>query len=700
LEEKEIATTTSRSRVSSGYGRLDEVLKGGFLAGTAIVLSAPASDEVPLLIGNFLKASKEQALLICRTISSAQTITQNKGENVQSLVCSDKPVSPTRNIIPGKGIENLTDVNLQIGEAIASAQPKRLVIDILSDILLRHKALQTRKWLTELLERLRSKDITTLTVLNPYMHSVEDVQAIVDLFDGNIEMFEKESAGEIRKYLRIKWMHGTETTEKEFPLEGLAPERKGTRDRRQDVPGAGLDKRRIAILPFTNLSSNPEDGYFADGMTEELIDRLAQVKSLKIIARTSVMTYKKQEKKISEIARELEVGTLIEGSVRKAGNRVRVTVQLINAGTEEHLWSSHYDNNLDDIFAVQSEIAEKVAGELKTQLLDSEKQTLEKKPTENTAAYSFFLRGRELLREETEILVRQALSLFEKAIELDPNFARAYVGVADCHQWLDGSGCEPDDIALPIVKASLARAIDLDPNLPEAHASFCAMLFNVDDDLRSEAEARRALELNSSLPDPHNMLGELAALKGDQEEMVRQIETAYRLDPIRPHFIWLLGMAYLWTGREEEALEHWKKTEHLAPAGTYRGMVEYHLIKGDIDKAKEFYAKAEKLEPTRPWLIWVGGVIAALEYDRERAFLAIKKIEDAKVGPVCLNYIGYIYHALGDLDSYFEYMNNALEIHALVTLPPMYSPLFARARSDPRYLKLVEKARRQGGLTN
>ncbi len=213
-----------RAKVSTGYGRLDEALQGGLLAGSAIVLSAPASDEVPLLVGNFIRASKEQGLLICRTLSSAETITQNMGENVRSLVCSDKPVSPARSIIPGKGIENLTDLNLQIGEVIASTQPKRLVIDILSDILLRHKALQTRKWATELLERLRSKGITTLAVLNPYMHSAEDVQAIIDLFDGNLEIFEQNVEGMLKKFLRVKWMHGVEIAEKEFLLIDLAPQ--------------------------------------------------------------------------------------------------------------------------------------------------------------------------------------------------------------------------------------------------------------------------------------------------------------------------------------------------------------------------------------------------------------------------------------------------------------------------------------------
>ena len=326
-------------------------------------------------------------------------------------------------------------------------------------------------------------------------------------------------------------------------------------------------------MPLKNMSPDPNDEYFADGMTEELITSLSRVRQLTVIARTSVMKYKGSEKSASDVGKELNVGSLIEGSVRKAGNRVRITAQLIDTSTEGHLWAENYDKNLDDIFAVQSEIAEKVVGELKNQLLDSEKRTLEKKPTENTEAYTCFLRGRELYKEETETSFRQALSLFEKAIVLDPKFAKAYVVVADCHQSLVASGCEHDDIGLPIVNTSLERAIELDPNLPEAHASLCGMFFNADDSVRSEAEAKRTLELNPSLPDPHNILSELAALRGDQGEMVKQMEAAYRLDPIRPHLIWLLGVAYLYTGREQEALEHWKKTEQLAPAPGYRGMV-------------------------------------------------------------------------------------------------------------------------------
>jgi len=461
---------------------------------------------------------------------------------------------------------------------------------------------------------------------------------------------------------------------------------------------SSLEKTRLAVLPFTNMSPDPNDQYFADGITEEIISIVSGISGLSVISRTSVMGYKGTTKKLGEIGRELDVGSILEGSFRKAGNRIRVTAQLIDVAGDKHLWAQNYDKTLDDIFAVQSEIAEKVAGELKIRLVESEKRTLEKKPTENTEAYTFFLRGRELYREETETSLRQAISLFEKAIELDPKFARAYVGLAECHQWLANYGHEPYDISLSIVKTSLERAIGLDPNLPEAHASLSEMFFNIDDLPDSEAEARKALELNPSLPETYAMLSELTALKGDQGEMVRQIETAYRLDPIRPRFIWLVGSAYFYAGREQEALELWKKTEQLTPAPTYRGMTEYYLIKGDLEKAREFNAKVEKLEPTNPRITWMGGVIAAMEGDRERALLVIRKIEDAKMGPISFNYIGYIYHALGDLDSYFEYMNKALEAHMLTPSTMMYSPLFARARADPRYPELVEKNRKQCGL--
>ena len=459
-----------------------------------------------------------------------------------------------------------------------------------------------------------------------------------------------------------------------------------------------LNVKRVAVLPFANMSPDPDDEYFADGMTEELIDRLAQVKEIEVIARTSVMSYKRKEMKVSEIALELDVGSVVEGSVRKAGNRVRVTAQLINGTTQGHLWSAHYDGNLDDIFGVQSEIAEKVAGELMVRLVETEKRTIEKKPTENMQAYSHFLRGRELLRVGGEANDRQALTLFEKAVELDPNFARAHVGVAEAHQTLATVGFESWDVMFPAVRASLGRALELDPELAEVHSSLALLHLNEDDLPGTELEAKRALELNPSLPEAYYVLMDVAGIKGKREEMVRNIETAYRLDPVSLNYIGLLGSQYLWMGREHDALEHMRKTEHLAPVQTYRNMAEYYLTKGDLEKAREMHAKFEKLRPTSPWVIYMGGFIDAVAGNREKALEAIKRIEERKMGAVTYNQVALVYYALGDMDSYFESQNRALEGHTLAAAEVMYSPLLVKSRDDPRYEELVKKLRAQNGL--
>jgi len=682
-----------RTKVSTGYSRLDEALHGGFVAGSMVVLNAPAGDEAPIILRNFLK-SEQPSLLICRNLSSAQVIVPDAAGGTMCLICSDKPVSAAKGILPGKGIENLTDLNLQINEALTSIQPKRLALDILSDVLLRHKALQTRKWLNELLERLRARGITTLAIINPHMHGPEESQAIVDLFDGNLEVLEKDVGGTLRRFLRIKWMHGIEVGEKELPLIDLTADAQVLSQRARPT----FDKLRVAVLPLKNMSPDPNDEYFADGMTEELLTSLSGVRQLNVIARTSVMGYKGTTKKVREIGRELEVGSVLEGSVRKAGNKVRITAQLIDVSTESHLWAQNYDRQLDDVFAIQSEIAEKVAGELKIRLVDSEKKALEKKPTENTEAYTYFLKGRELFRQDTEGSLKQGLNLFEKAIELDPKFAKAYVGVADCHLFLGTGGYETFDVCTSAAKAALDHALTLEPDLPEAHASLAYLNYSEDNLPGTEVEARRALELNPNLPEPYGYLSELAATQGDLAEAVRLNEAGYRLDPIRPLNVQRLAAEYVWAGREQDALELLKKTEQLAPAFTYRGMTEYYLIKGDVEKAGEFYARVEKLEPKNPRILWMGGYIAALKGDRETALLTIKRIEDLKGGEVRFNLIAYVYYALGDLDSFFEYMNKAMEAHVVIPSPLMHSPLLAKARADPRYVELLEKLRKQTGL--
>jgi adenylate cyclase len=456
------------------------------------------------------------------------------------------------------------------------------------------------------------------------------------------------------------------------------------------------DTHRIAVLPFANMSPDPNDEYFADGMTEELIDRLAQVKGLEVIARTSVMSYRKKEKTVSEIAKELQVGTVVEGSVRKAGTRVRVTAQLINGASQGHLWSSHFDGSLEDIFAVQSEIAEKVAGELKVQLLQSEKKTLEKRPTESMEAYNYFLRGRELLREGSEPSLRQALGLFERAVELDQSFARAYEGQAECLVTMGNDGYEPYDQANIKAEHTVKKALDLDPELAEAHATLAYVYFGEDRAISCESEAKRALELNPNISDAYRELCFISLLKGDLDQGTMYLETAWRLDPLRSFYIERLGQLYFYTGKEDEALRFWEKNRQLAPAATYRSMTEYYASKGDYDKAKEFFGLAKKLEPTHHWVSWMEAFIAAKMGDKDGALKSMKTLEsNFDMSVDLINNIAFIHYALDDLDSYFAYVLKATEQGSLRFIYVMYSPLFAKGRDDPRYKVVLEGLRKK-----
>jgi adenylate cyclase len=207
------------------------------------------------------------------------------------------------------------------------------------------------------------------------------------------------------------------------------------------------EKRRIAVMPFTNISPDPRDEYFADGMTEELISTLSKIGELKVISRTSVMRYKGTSKNVGEIARELKMGSVLEGSARKAADDLRITAQLIDAESDEHLWSQDYDRRLENVFAIQKEIAQRVAETLKIQLLSSEMKEIGKKPTENTQAYELYLKGRFLWNKRSKEGVFEVMKLFREAIDIDPNYARAYSGLADAYSiaasydlmdWFDG----------------------------------------------------------------------------------------------------------------------------------------------------------------------------------------------------------------------------------------------------------------------
>jgi TolB-like protein len=237
----------------------------------------------------------------------------------------------------------------------------------------------------------------------------------------------------------------------------------------------GLDRKRIAVLPFLNISPDPNDAYFADGLTEELIARLSNISGLKVIARTSIMRFKDTAKGVGEVGKELRAGTILEGSVRKAANKLRVTAQLIDASSEEHLWAQNYDRQLEDVFAIQTEVAENVADALKTQML-GEKERIEKKPTHDIGAYEFYLRGKYYWNRRGREGLEKSTKYFEEAIKMDPKFALAYSGLADSYWSLVHNLYLPASEGNPKAKEAARKALELDDTLAEAHTSLATSL--------------------------------------------------------------------------------------------------------------------------------------------------------------------------------------------------------------------------------
>ncbi|HZW84275.1 MAG TPA: adenylate/guanylate cyclase domain-containing protein [Nitrososphaerales archaeon] len=448
-----------------------------------------------------------------------------------------------------------------------------------------------------------------------------------------------------------------------------------------------LPADRIAVLPFVNISPDPADEYFADGMTEELITSLSLVKGLKVIARTSVMNYKRKEKNISEIGRELGVGTIVEGSIRKAMDRIRVTVQVIDVNSEEHLWASNYDAKLDDVFSVQSDIAGKVAGSLPGALPTMVKAaSVVTKDTEDVNAYMNYLQGRELMYDKLEAPLRQSLQFFEHAVERDPKFARAYAGMAQTYASLGLAGFMPWRDSIDTARAFVDKALVVNPNLSEAHSIRSLLAYMADEPFEvMSGEAQKAIELNPNEAQAYLQLGQVMPLLGKLQEWVRLLEMAYQLDPLSPRIIELLSGAYLYSGRDADLLGLLRRTVHLQPLNSHRWMWTFYVIKGNLEEAAKEVAELESLEPTWEFTMMSKGYLAGMKGDRKTAEEVIASLEQTHMlGWARSSIAGLIYFAMGDMDIFFDKMRLAAEEHTLRATDLMYSPLFAKARSDPR----------------
>ncbi|MDA4136922.1 MAG: hypothetical protein OK449_08035 [Thaumarchaeota archaeon] len=457
---------------------------------------------------------------------------------------------------------------------------------------------------------------------------------------------------------------------------------------RRSTEERSAPRERLAVLPFVNISPDPNDEYFADGLTEELIAKLSEVKGLKVIARTSVMSYKRKEKMVSEIAAELGVGSVIEGSVRKAGNRIRISVQLIDPRTEEHLWSSNYDSKLDDIFAIQSDVASKVAASLSAGFFSNETG----KDTKDVEAYTLYLRAMQLSYDTSEASARETLTLLQRAISKDPKFARAYAGLADGWGLMGVTGYEDFTAAAKKSEAAALKAVELDPGLAEAHAAMAGAHFMFDRFDAALVEAEAAIRINPNLSEAYMSLGVLDSVMRTAGQALLMFRRGYELDPLSFGTGEFLANAATWAGDDELALDVLARMREFNPKDpkVYLSTADYYMERKQFEEAQKMVDTARDVNPSEPMVAVSQGLLFALAGKRRQAEDSLKEV--AATGNESSISRGelFIQAALGNLDEAFRALMREAETHSW-PFSIRIDPLYAEMRKDPRFQEFCAK---------
>jgi adenylate cyclase len=464
-----------------------------------------------------------------------------------------------------------------------------------------------------------------------------------------------------------------------------------------------LDRKRIAVLPFLNISPDPNDAYFADGLTEELIARLSTISGLKVIARTSIMRFRGTAKTVGEIGKELKSGTVLEGSVRKAGNKLRVTAQLIDATTEDHLWVQNYDRQLEDVFAIQTEVALNVVDALKTQLLTEERRHIEKKSTGDIGAYTFYLKGRYYWNERNKESLETAIKYFEEAIKRDPKFALAYSGLADCYIVLVDHSYLPPTEGYPKARQAATKALELDNTLAEAHTSLASILNTDWEWTEAEREFNEALRLNPNYPTAHHWYSIHLLGLGRLDDAMREAKAAQELDPLSPQIHAYVGILHFNARQYDVAMEEFDKALELDPnsvaAHEYRCYI--YLLKSMFEEAlTEMQLALQFFDISTANVRAITAAVYATAGRTEEAKRIIQECEAASTQEyVDPQWLVWAHSRLGNKDRAFEWAEKAFESHRTTPFQVKLDPRFDLTTSDPRFDELLKKFVRSLGGT-
>jgi TolB-like protein/Tfp pilus assembly protein PilF len=459
---------------------------------------------------------------------------------------------------------------------------------------------------------------------------------------------------------------------------------------------ATVSAKSIAVLPFDNLSRDPDNAFFAEGVQDEILTRLAKVADLKVIARTSTQKFKSAPTDLRDVAKQLDVTNILEGSVQKVNDQVRVNVQLINALTNAHLWAEIYDRKLTDIFAVESDIAKTIADQLQAKLTGSEKQMMAAQPTTDTTAYELYHKGRSLWGKRTGDNIPKAIAFFEQAIARDPNYALAYAGLASAYILSPFyTGADRREAGSKAKEAAL-KALRLDPNLAEAHAALGKVLFFSEIDLAGATrEYKRAIELKPNDADAHHWFSNdsLAAL-GQFDEAIAEGKRSVELDPLSIVINADLGETFFYARRFDESVAQLRKTLEIDPTSFY---AHYNLgialqAKGDLSGAITEYEKAKQLSDN-PAVATFWAQAKAHAGDKDAARRMLSELDEISKHREVVGYLrALLYLSLNNKDEALRWLEQGYEERDGSNICWInVDPLLDSLHGDPRFEALVQK---------
>jgi TolB-like protein/Tfp pilus assembly protein PilF len=450
----------------------------------------------------------------------------------------------------------------------------------------------------------------------------------------------------------------------------------------------------LAVLPLENLMGDPAQEYFVDGMTEALIADLGQIEALRVISRTSVMQYKGVKKPLPKIARELNVDAVIEGSVLRSGDRVRITAQLIQATTDRHLWAQSYQRDLHDILALQSDVAGAIANEIKIKLTPQEQARLARGRSVNPEAYRLYLQGRYYFSRRTLPAFDKSIQLFQQVLEKDPDTALAYAGLAESYGILPFYGGASAKEAFPKAKAAALKALELDDSLAEAHAALGFVLFYWDWNWSAaESELKRAIELNPGYVVGHHWYAEYLGAMGRHEQAIAQVRRAQELDPLSPLMLVIGGQVCRYARRYDEGMEQCRKAIELDSnyALAHVGLGRAYLGKEMYEEATAEFEKAARLDGSEHSLLWLAFASAATGRRGEALKILDRAREQSKRGEISPLRLAYFYIGLGENQRALDWLEKAYEERdpymSFLKVEPPLDPL----RSDPRFQDLLRR---------